>query len=118
MTKPPDASNAPYRPSPPQAKAATLTVQRTVGGKTQAASQDLETTLFENHPAEVEALLGRTINLGNYESIRVQVGIRRPCYPEEVMEVLDHTTDELSEYMAEQEKLIKKAYGLSPDDDD
>ena len=39
---------------------------------------------FETVPAEVEAKLGMTINLGNYESLRVDVGVRMPCYKEEM----------------------------------
>ena len=35
-------------------------------------------------PAEVEAKMGLTINLGNYESLRVDVGVKMPCYKEEI----------------------------------
>ncbi len=39
---------------------------------------------FETTPAEVEAKMGLTINLGNYESLRVDVGVKMPCYKEEI----------------------------------
>lgn len=39
---------------------------------------------FETEPAEVEAKLGMTVNLGNYESLRVDVGVKIPCYKEEI----------------------------------
>ena len=35
------------------------------------------------HPARVTAKYGLTINLGNYESARVDVGIELPCFVEE-----------------------------------
>jgi len=41
---------------------------------------------FATTPAEVETKLGLTINLGNYESLRVDSGVRIPCYKEEVPE--------------------------------
>ena len=40
--------------------------------------------VFETAPAEVEAKLGMTINLGNYESLRVDAGVKMPCYKEEI----------------------------------
>lgn len=39
---------------------------------------------FETTPASVNAKLGMTINLGNYESLRVDVGVVLPCYKEEI----------------------------------
>jgi len=39
---------------------------------------------FDVQPAEVEAKLGLTINLGNYESLRVDAGVKIPCYKEEI----------------------------------
>jgi len=42
--------------------------------------------VFETAPAYAEASLGLTINLGNYESLRIDVGARIPCYKEELVE--------------------------------
>ena len=36
--------------------------------------------------AKVSLKFGKTINLGNYESLRVDVGVELPCYPEEFEE--------------------------------
>jgi hypothetical protein len=46
----------------------------------------LEVRTFEPgvHPAEAMAEVGMTINLGNYESLRITAGVRLPCYPEEI----------------------------------
>jgi hypothetical protein len=47
--------------------------------RTQVSIQRFVTT-----PAEVLYEAGGTINMGNYESARVTVGIRVPCYREEI----------------------------------
>ena len=43
-----------------------------------------ETEHFEGEPAVVEVTLGMTVNLGNFESARLDVGVRMPCTPENV----------------------------------
>lgn len=40
--------------------------------------------VFETEPAIVEGGMGMTINLGNYESLRIDVGVKMPCYKEEI----------------------------------
>lgn len=44
----------------------------------------LEIHRFLTTPAEVSYSVGLTLNMGNYESARVDVGIKMPCYVEEV----------------------------------
>jgi len=44
----------------------------------------LAVDVFETAPANVSCSMGMTINLGNYESLRVEVGVVLPCYKEEV----------------------------------
>lgn len=46
----------------------------------------LEVKLFITEPAVVKAGAGMTINIGNYESLRVDAGVELPCYAEEVEE--------------------------------
>ena len=41
---------------------------------------------FETEPAVAECALGLTINLGNYESLRIDVGAKIPCYKEELVQ--------------------------------
>ena len=41
---------------------------------------------FETEPAVAECALGLTINLGNYESLRIDVGVKIPCYKEELVQ--------------------------------
>lgn len=44
---------------------------------------------FETEPAVVEAKVGLTLNLGNYESLRIDAGVTLPCYKEEVEKAHD-----------------------------
>lgn len=66
-----------------------LTVRRQFrknGEDTSSEENDtpLEVQTFEVEPAKVYAEMGLTLNLGNYESARVLVGVGLPCYAEEV----------------------------------
>lgn len=45
------------------------------------------------HPAVVEVSLGLTINLGNFESARLDVGVRMPCDPSQVKETYVRAKD-------------------------
>jgi hypothetical protein len=53
----------------------------------QVKEEQIEVMAFEGPTAMVRFSGGSTINMGNYESIRFEVGIEMPCYPEEVAEV-------------------------------
>lgn len=75
---------------PPSAKSGTLQVERTFKGRQpEGTSEDLETKVFFGPTASVQASLHRTVNLGNYESVKIHVGVSLPCYLEEVTEALD-----------------------------
>ncbi len=62
---------------------------------------------FVTEPAYVRVSAGVTKNIGNYESLRVDVAITAPCYIEEVKEVeeriavmvSDMLTKEVDEYL-------------------
>lgn len=69
--------------------ATTVTVTRTyrASGKDVSEEQDsdnLNVRTFVTEPAKVRLGYGLTINMGNYESARVEVSIEVPCYAEEV----------------------------------
>jgi hypothetical protein len=42
----------------------------------------LEVHAFVTTPAEVDLTYGFTVNMGNYEFARIDVGIKVPCYKE------------------------------------
>ncbi len=44
---------------------------------------------FETEPAVVRMQYGVTMNLGNYESVRIDVGISVPCYKEQIEETAE-----------------------------
>lgn len=47
-------------------------------------TQTLEVRRFLVAPAEVSFEVGCVVNLGDYETVRTTVGVRLPCYREEV----------------------------------
>lgn len=59
-----------------------------VNGK--VTEQEIDVGAFEGPVARVSISHGGTINMGNYESSRVEVGIECPCYVEEIPEVYAH----------------------------
>lgn len=61
---------------PPQGQAA--------DGQAQSITETVRVDAFTESPASVKVSLGRTINLGNYESARVDVCITMPCHPADV----------------------------------
>ena len=77
------------QPSVPQAPSiqrnVTATVQRSFGpiGAVEAEDTTLSVRTFVTQPATVELGYGLTVNIGNYESARVDVKLSVPCYREE-----------------------------------
>jgi len=49
--------------------------------------QVIEIGVFEGPTAKVSLSGGATVNMGNFESVRVEMGIELPCYMEEVADV-------------------------------
>lgn len=78
-----------------------LVVSRTIFGQETEEQEHMEIRPFATTPAMVGVKLGRTINLGNYESARIDVSIEVPCYREEVLRMypslFDHVANRLSE---------------------
>ena len=82
------------------------TVSRTVFGQETEEREHIEIRPFATTPAIVSVKLGRTINLGNYESARVDVGIEIPCYREEVMRIYPAAFNHVAEVIgAEVQKI-------------
>lgn len=68
---------------------------------------------FRTAPAKVLVSKGLTINLGNYESARVTIGVELPCYVEEVAEVTDRA-EQMVEARVENEVLAIKKKDVRP----
>ena len=67
-------------------KPSTATVTRTYGkiGAPETKDEQIEVRAFVTEPASVEIGYGLTLNIGNYESARVDVRLSVPCYREEM----------------------------------
>lgn len=88
---------------------ATLTVTASGVGVEAEKRKSLEVRTFKTDPAFVRVNAGVTKNLGNYESLRVDVAITVPCYVEEIEKVqkraaalvADMLDAEVAEYLGE-----------------
>lgn len=60
----------------------------------------LEIIPFESEPAYVRASAGVTKSLAPYESLRVDVAITMPCYPEEVESVYQQVSDKVYDLLS------------------
>lgn len=59
-------------------------------------TQDSEVHVFVTEPAYVRINHGMTINMGDYQSLRVDVSVTAPCYVEDV----EQTAERVSDYVA------------------
>ena len=80
----------------------TMTVKRQFLRKGNVVSmsqsdETIEIRAFQGPHAKVRFGLGFTKNLGNFESLRIDVGIEMPCYPEEYEEAMDFVVKTVDE---------------------
>lgn len=89
-----------------------IKVSRTVGrkdkGKTTSSEEMIEVQKFETNPATVSCALGMTLNLGNYESAKIEVFVSLPCYKEEIDEAFETAKGWCEKKVTEQIAEIKK----------
>ena len=48
---------------------------------------------YLTQPATINAEMGVTVNIGNFESVRVYVGVTVPCYKEEIEDAFHWAKD-------------------------
>lgn len=81
-----------------------ITVSQTMFNQVSETREHISIRPFATTPARVGVKFGRTINLGNYESARVDVSFDIPCYVEEAprvySEVLEMAETRISEEVA------------------
>jgi len=87
-----------------------VVVSRTIkdknGEHTDEKEDYIEVGTFVTEPAIVTIKKGLTINLGDYESARIDVGVSLPCYKEEIPAALETATRVVEAYlMREKEEL-------------
>lgn len=91
-----------------EAPEATIQVYRTVYGIDTDSTEIINVTPFHAPPAYVEVEASRTINLGDYNSARVGVRIKLPCYSEasEIQRAYNIASEMVDRYMVREENLV------------
>lgn len=94
----------------------TVTVRRTVFKQTTEDMETIEVRPFVTDTARVRASRGVTLNLGNYESARIEVSIDLPCYKEEILPCYRDLVEEVETLMrGEIQKVLNQT---NPSDED
>lgn len=68
-------------------------------GQDESHPKTVEVTKFEVEPAYVRVSAGMTKNMGNYESLRLDVSVTMPCYAEEVDAVVPVVADMVAAHL-------------------
>jgi len=92
---------------------AIVEVRKTVFGKEEVANDRIRIRPFISTPASVSVKAGITINLGNYESGRVDVMLTIPCYLEEVDSIYEDAKSWVDGRVEHEKKEIESAIGRS-----
>lgn len=92
-----------------EARNARLEVTRTILGKEESESEVLAIRPFETNPANISVKAGATVNLGNYESARVDVMLSVPCYVEEIDEMFPKVKEWVDKKLADEYQELKAA---------
>lgn len=88
----------------------TKTVRTKVFGE-EKEEQDVEVMPFEVEPAYVRAAIGTTRNLGDYESLRIDVAVTIPCYVETINETYEEAAEWVAEKLEEELELFAESQG-------
>lgn len=97
--------------------------QFTDNGKT-VSEEDKEELLrvhrFVTEPAKVGVELGTTINMGNFEFVKISVSVTVPCYKEETEAAWEFARQAASDRMSEEVDKVRGTTGnkISRSDDD
>lgn len=97
-----------------QAVATTVLVRKQfitkgVEGEVAESDHQLEVHVFQTEPAKVSFEAGVTMNMGNYESARISVGVSVPCYKEELPDALVFARAFVEGEIAKQMKEVKSS---------
>lgn len=66
---------------------ALISVSKTVLGWPKTVQEKIKIRPFVTDTARVGVKLGRLINIGNYENLKIEVFMSCPCYAEEMLDV-------------------------------
>ena len=77
-------------------------------GAIQGTDEVIAIHKFISEPARVEVSLGLTLNLGNFESARLSVGVTVPCYKEETDAAFEFAKEWVASRVATEVKNIRE----------
>lgn len=83
----------------PQVESTVLKVMSSGFGIEKDEQRVIDVRKFETEPAYVRVNAGVTKNMGNYESLRLDVSISCPCYVEEIDQVQAVVADSVAEFL-------------------
>lgn len=69
-------------------------------------TKNIDMDIFEDEPCYVNIKLGETINIGQYESIRIDIGYTIPCKHTDINKVKNKFLDKLKNEIGEERKKI------------
>ena len=72
-------------------------------------SRTLEVRVFPDgvEPARVNVMVGGTVNLGNFESLKFSASVSLPCYEEEVPEALERAKNLANDALVKMESAVE-----------
>ena len=77
-------------------------------GGSEAVTRTLQVRQYKTDPAYVRVNAGSTKNLGNFESLRIDVSISAPCYWEEVDRMIPIIADKVAFFLDKELNNYKK----------
>lgn len=81
-------------------------------GSVAESTEVLDEPVYTQPTCNAGMSIGVTRNVGNYESVKIQVSLHAPCYPQEVDEVFDGIEEKLDERLTSMLQKVDEAYGL------
>lgn len=76
-------------------------------GEAKTTNETLEVHQFVTEPAKVGVNMGLTLNLGNFESARIDVSISVPCYREETDEAYRYAREWVETRLGEEVQSVR-----------
>ncbi len=76
--------------------------------------EEREVRFFEADPAYVRVAAGTTSNLGNFESLRVDVAISVPCYQETIEETFEEVAAQVNDLLTYEVDNYKRSMKSGP----
>lgn len=103
----PKARPRPHTTTQGQARVTSELTHRRSKLSSEVQDEDLDKVPFPPgvEPAYVRVALGKTYNMGDFNSLRIDVSVTLPCLPEDIHETHQEATDFCTEKLAEEESL-------------